>query len=253
MEHETCNTKSKSRAYCFTINNYTDEEIGTLEQEFTLAVDYAMQEEVGKEGVTHLQGFIRYKNPRSFASMKKLCPRAHWEKTRSCKASKLYCSKEDTRNGKQWIKPKELACKDPLEGLDMYDFQTEIIERVKEEPNDRTIMWYWEKNGNVGKTTLAKHICLHYNAIYLSGKASDMKYAIAQMKEKPKIVIMDLTRSVEDYVSYEGIESIKNGIFFSGKYEGGMVMYDPPHVLILSNFPPDQSKLSIDRWDVTEL
>lgn len=253
LEHGTCNTNNKSRSYAFTLNNYTKDEIGTLEQEFLEAAEYGMQEETGKDGTPHLQGFIRYKNPVSFNHVKKLLKRAHWEKAKSIKACRAYCSKEDTRTGRQWAPPKKLVCKDPLDGRVLHDWQADVLRVISAEADDRTILWYWEAKGNIGKTTLAKHICLHYDAIYVSGKAADMKYAIANMKIKPKIVIIDLTRSNEEYVSYEGIESIKNGIFFSGKYEGGMVMFDPPHVLCLANYPPQSHKLSADRWYIKEI
>ena len=29
-----------------------------------------------------------------------------------------------------------------------------------------------------------------------------------------------------------------------------MRIYATPHVIIFANFPPDQSKLSYDRWDI---
>lgn len=91
------------------------------------------------------------------------------------------------------------------------------------------------------------------NAIYVQGKASDIKAAIVAMAVKPTIVIFGLPRSMEDYVSYEAIESVKDGIFFSGKYESGMCLFKPPHILIFANFMPDESKLSSDRWRITRL
>ena len=38
--------------------------------------------------------------------------------------------------------------------------------------------------------------------------------------------------------------------FYSPKYEGGMIDGPPPHVLVMSNDPPDLDKLSKDRWNV---
>jgi len=39
----------------------------------------------------------------------------------------------------------------------------------------------------------------------------------------------------------------------SGKYEGSIVDRNPPHLVIFANFPPDQSKLSRDRWFVYKI
>lgn len=49
------------------------------------------------------------------------------------------------------------------------------------------------------------------------------------------------------------IEQIKNGIYFSGKYESQMKYDKPPHVVVFSNTMPDQSKLSADRWNIVFL
>lgn len=66
-------------------------------------------------------------------------------------------------------------------------------------------------------------------------------------------IIIDLSRSMEDHVPYEAIEDIKNGIFFSGKYESKMIVRNNPIVIIFANFEPDTSKLSKDRWVITKI
>lgn len=88
----------KSRNWCFTLNNYTVEELTQITQRFRNE-KYLFQEEVGEQKTPHLQGVIGFKNARSFNSVKKLIPRAHIEVCRSFAASVLYCSKEDTRVG----------------------------------------------------------------------------------------------------------------------------------------------------------
>ena len=120
-------------------------------------------------------------------------------------------------------------------------------------PNDRSIVWITECEGGSGKTSFCKHIVLNNSsALYLSGSAKYMKYAIMKsIDEKgivPKILLLDIPRSLEDYVSYQGIEEIKNGMFFNTHYEAKMVVYDCPHVVVFANFDPDFSKLSSDRW-----
>ena len=82
-----------------------------------------------------------------------------------------------------------------------------------------------------------------------NGKNADIRYAYIY----EPIVIFDFSRSVEERVNYEIIESIKNDIFFSSKYESGMKLFNVPHVIIFANFYPDQNKLSLDRWDIREV
>lgn len=88
--------KSRNRSYCFTLNNYTDDDVKNIQK---LDCKYCFQEETGESGTKHLQGVLYFKNPRTFSSIKKMLPRAHIEKTIDFSASVRYCSKEDTRTG----------------------------------------------------------------------------------------------------------------------------------------------------------
>lgn len=253
----TCNTKNgRSRMWCFTINNWNEESIKMLEIEKEKAIDWAWQSEIGEEnGTPHIQGCIKYKNARTFNSMKKTFDGAHIEQCKDWFKSKNYCSKKDTRDG--LIIEGKYKIKDPLNGKELYEWQKDIIKIINSEPDDRTIHWYYDKIGCNGKTTLAKHLCMNNkDCIYLTGKAADMKYGIFNMIEQNrtvKTVILDLTRSIENYVSYQGIEEIKNGIFFNTKYESKMCIFDNPHVIIFANFRPIEEKLSIDRWNIVEI
>lgn len=84
---------SKSRAYCFTLNNYTEAEylsVSSLECKYLV-----VGKEKGDSGTPHLQGYLYYDNPRSFNSVKKSIPRAHLEisKGTPLQASE-YCKKD---------------------------------------------------------------------------------------------------------------------------------------------------------------
>jgi len=133
----------------------------------------------------------------------------------------------------------------------------EILKLISEEPDDRTIHWYWEPEGKVGKTALAKHIVMNKRGLYVSGRCNDVKCAIKAYLEKHNdeidIVLWDIPRELEEYISFDAIESVKNGIFFCGKYESDQVWFDPPHVIIFANFEPRLSALSKDRWHVVKI
>ena len=68
-----------------------------------------------------------------------------------------------------------------------------------------------------------------------------------------KIVCFDLPRNNGNNISYDALESIKNGIIINMKYETGQKLCDSPHILVFANMPPDVDKLSLDRWVVKEL
>lgn len=89
--------KTRSRNWVFTLNNYTPDDIKI----FSSIKDckFTFQEEIGEQGTPHLQGLLVFKNAKTFAKMKKIHIKAHWEVCKNVRASQLYCSKNDTRSG----------------------------------------------------------------------------------------------------------------------------------------------------------
>lgn len=145
------------------------------------------------------------------------------------------------------------------ENLKLKPFQQQIIEIVNKGPDRRTIYYIWEATGNVGKTTMAEYLHIYYGAIITGGSPSDMKYAVIRWKEitkhYPPIIIVDVARNDRiERTSYKALETIKNGLFFSGKYESGMThSVAKPIVLIFANVPPDISQFSSDRWKIFKI
>lgn len=216
---------------------------------------YAFQEEeCPKTGKIHLQGILclhKKERDTSFGLPKDI----HWEKVRDENRATRYCLKDYTRVGRQWSKGIRKPVQDPMEGLELYPWQKDILEIIQGPVHPRKIYWYWDPTGNAGKTSFAKHLCLKHNAIFLSGKGTDIFFAIAaalETKEIP-IVIFGFPRALEEYVAYGALESVKDGMFFSGKYESAQCLFNPPHIIVLCNFAPDQSKLSADRWEVVNI
>lgn len=172
----------------------------------------------------------------------------------------LYCLKDETRapEGVRWSQglPRTL---DTVGIEELRPWQRRIYDSVLLPcPRDhRKIRWYWETTGGTGKTFLTKCLVDQRSALVVSGKASDVLAAIALMlkekREAPEVIVWDIPRSVADYVSYQSIEKLKDGCFFSGKYESGMVRINTPHILCFANQLPDLEKLSADRWVVKEL
>lgn len=93
---------SKSRGWCFTINNPTEwDEVDCEKLEDSGAIYYVYGKEKGECGTPHLQGFVRYKNPISFNRIRQLLPRAHVEAQKgSCVDASTYCKKDG--DYKEW-------------------------------------------------------------------------------------------------------------------------------------------------------
>ena len=243
-------SSTRARMWFLTLNNYTEDDLSQMSHKFSDCLDYVYQCEKGESGTPHIQGCFRWKNQQRASALRKRLPRGWWRPTRNWDASVVYCTKEETRTMGPWRKG-EIRRGNLLGKL--YLWQAILQKSLSLKPNDRSIVWITDREGNTGKTSFCKHIVLNNDAaLYLSGSAKYMKYAIMKSIDDrgvvPKILLLDIPRSLEEYVSYQGIEEIKNGMFFNTHYEAKMVCYDSPHVVVFANFEPDTSKLSSDRW-----
>lgn len=260
-EGNTKTPPARYRAWSITWNNYSEDELRWMTQFAQHSCnEYSINQEVAPTTKTpHLQIAVYLKNARTWEAMKKTFPTQHLEKAHSWNSLKKYCGKSDTRAEGTVAITNVCAVKDPLAGLVLRPFQKTVMDILAGPPDDRSIHWFWEPVGCTGKTALVKSICVNNSdAIFVNGKAADMKCAIAKMieeKKAPKIVLLGLPRTCQDYTGslYQGLEEIKDGIFFSGKYESSMVLYDSPHVMVFANWPPDESRLSADRWKIVEI
>jgi hypothetical protein len=98
-----------AKNWCFTINNYTEPDIACLDEIDANYIIYG--KETGEaEETPHLQGYVQLKKKMRLTGLKKLIPRAHWEKAKGDATSNVkYCSKEGdvTTKGEIVIKGKK--------------------------------------------------------------------------------------------------------------------------------------------------
>lgn len=214
---------------------------------------------MGENGTPHLQGFLHYPAQVALTTIKAWNPRLHLEATRSVTQSVAYCSDTAKRHGRIWTLGYAVRADRPafvLAAEGLYTWQRNLAADLALPADDRHIIWYQDPIGGSGKTAMARYILATFGAkvLYLSGgKANDILYQVVKRKEDPTIVLFNLTRTQEGKTSYQAIESIKDGLVASGKYEGGFRMFPSPHVIVFANWPPDYNALSRDRWIVREL
>lgn len=255
---------SPAKRWCFTLNNYNLDEIKDIE--LTCSSDgYFMKEEISKSGTPHLQGVVIFEK-KCRPKNKFISKRIHWEKMRGTPVQALlYCMKEDTRKpfGKSWFAnvlkyfgdKQALLCQ---EFRKLRPWQNEVLEILASTPHMRDIWYIYEKLGGAGKSLLQKYILSHYNAIIVAGNRSDMKNAIIQYynlkKKYAEIILLNVPKSSKN-LSWSAIEEIKDGVLYSGKYEGGMAIFPRPHVFIFSNHPPpiQDGVISADKFKVRRL
>jgi len=88
---------SKARSYCFTINNYTSDDLSQLEAlPANVDIKYLIYgKEIGELGTPHIQGYVSFASPISSKSFCKKLIRAHVEIAKgTAEQNKIYCSKE---------------------------------------------------------------------------------------------------------------------------------------------------------------
>jgi len=209
-------------------------------------------------GTKHLQGMIWCKNKHRDTEFK-LLKGAHFEPLKDYDNVANYCNKDESHDGlfrSSWGFTE--IYKELIPENVMYDWEKDIIELLNSEPDKRSLHWFWEPDGCKGKTTFQKYLFTHYEeCVVLSGKGADMKNGIVEYlntnKKLPKIVLVNIPKSSLGFVSYTGLEEIKDMFFFSGKYEGGMVCGACPHMLIFANEEPNYKKMSLDRFIVKQI
>lgn len=253
------NTKpqiSPAVKWCFTLNNYSNDDIKEINLICSKSSKYYIFGlEVGEKGTPHLQGYIEFKKkcrPFNVFDNKNF----HWEKAKGNRESNYaYCSK----SGHFWINGIE---QEELELITTLRPWQKIVYEFVKQKRSRIIHWVYETTGNVGKTELLRYIVAnHKDCLVLCGKANDMKNGVLQFHKThgfyPKTVVFNLPRSFNtDHLSLSGIEEIKDGLFYCGKYEGGTVVMNKPNMIIMSNTPFDDvvtDDISPNRWNVVNI
>lgn len=137
-----------------------------------------------------------------------------------------------------------------VETFPLYKWQQDLNEYLKLPPVDREILFYVDESGNSGKSWFCKYYrSLHDHVqIIKPGKFADMAYQLFPIL---RVLFLDCPRSKQgDFIQYDFLEALKDGLVPSGKYESRMKEYGPVHVVVMMNEYPDQSKLSIDRYNI---
>lgn len=233
---------------CMSQDSYSPEELWHILKEF--CKEFFFQLEKGDGGYLHYQGIISLKNKEYFATVKNLFGRqdVHIEPCHDKKKLENYCQKTDTRVAGPWSIQSTF-----IKTISSFrQWQGDLLNTLTEtEPDDRKILWYSDPIGGQGKTAIAKYLAVHLNAIVLTnGRTQDLAYTI---KDNTKIVVLNFTRSNENRINYGAIESIKDGLLFSGKYESCTKVFNSPHVVVFANHEPDYDQMSLDRWEVVHL
>lgn len=150
------------------------------------------------------------------------------------------------------------------EDIPKQDWQLQLMERTKDKAvgkDRRKIIWVYDKQGGSGKTQFARYkLMTEPDKWFMSKDMGTSRDASTIIMNAISCgwngfgCIIDLPRSAEQHARiYSYLESIKDGVVTSQKYNGTTKAFSIPHTIVFANWPPKLFALSRDRWEIYEL
>lgn len=128
----------RSRRWCFTLNNYTEEDLDKISSLDCEYLTYGF-ETAPSTGTRHLQGYVVFKNLRRFTTLHKFNEKIHWEKAISSHENCInYCHKDDPQPYEKGERP---VTKDDKLNLKR-ELENDLINGPKKLATKRTIYGY---------------------------------------------------------------------------------------------------------------
>lgn len=254
---------SRSRAYCFTINNYTDVDTDNIMELANHAEYIVVGREVGAEGTRHYQGYVYFKEAKLFSSVKKKLPRAHIEVTKgTVEDNRRYCTKDNDILIEQGNPPRqgsrtdiERVREDLKEGANMRCVvdkarsmqsikMAEVWLKYYEEPRTwkPEVRWYHGKTG-AGKSKSAREWL-----------GDDIYTALDSIKwwegyDKHENVLIDDFR--KDFCKFHQLLKLLDRYEYKVETKGGSRQFLAKRIAITAPYPPD--RIYDTREDVQQL
>lgn len=245
--------ENKVQKVCFTLNNYTQAEYDQILEYRNLCKFIVVGKETGENGTPHLQGYFNLIKRTRFSALKKLMPRAHFEKAMGTDTQNLtYCTKQD-KEAFVWGEPQNQGKRNDLtkattmvmEKKTLSEVATECPEiftkfhrglreltQITRKPRDvndpPTVIWLYGKTGT-GKTRFAydqmphDQIYMKDNTIWWNGY------------EYQQCILIDDFNGRWDF---QDLLKLLDRYPYQGQYKGGYVHIDSPIIIITCEFPP---------------
>lgn len=235
------------RNFCFTINNYTEEEIEQIEKgTWWKYITYG--KETGENNTPHLQGYCELQKRTRFNTIKQYLPRAHIEGRRGTQEQAIvYCHKDgefkelgekgEQGRRKDLDKTREMALDEGMRAVTaICNFQQiKVAEKFltyNEEPREwkPKVYWIWGESGT-GKSKMAREICTEDTYTKNNGTKWWDGY------DAHENVIIDDFR--ESWWELTYMLALLDRYEFQVEIKGGLRQFKPKQIIITSCYSPD--------------
>lgn len=147
-----------------------------------------------------------------------------------------------------------LSLHQQLETRPLRGWQLELESELTMEADDRTVMFYVDREGGKGKSFFIRWMYTTYpDKVQMLGvgKRDDLAFVIDKSKS---IFLLNVPRGGLEFLQYTILEQLKDRTVYSPKYQGEMkVLQSKCHVAVFCNEHPDMEKMSQDRYKIVEL
>lgn len=260
---------SKGRSFCFTVNNYTEEQVEFLKSIECKYICFGF-EIAPKTGTPHLQGYVSFNNPRSFKSVSKLLPWHISIAKGSGAQNKAYCTKEGefyergdipkdpkdqgTVEKERWDNARSAAVEGRMDDIvdsDIYIRCYGSLKRIRDDhaikaknlegdSSLRTGLWIWGPAG-CGKTRKAHD---EYDNLYIK----DWTKWWDHYQGEENVLIDDMSpRHAEIFGDILKIWTDRYA--FKAQNKGGYMHIRPKLIIITSQYPMERVFLEKETYD----
>lgn len=140
-----------------------------------------------------------------------------------------------------------------LEFGQLNEWQSTLKGRLDGAADDRSIDFVVDPEGGKGKTWFCRWMLTNSDAVQVLGVGR--KEDIAHMLDTTKsIFLFNVARAQMEYLSYPLLESLKDRMVLSGKYNSRLKTWSQNvHVVVLGNEEPDMDKMTPDRYNIIDI
>lgn len=260
-------TSTKSRYFCFTLNNYTEADVASLKVIECKYVVFGF--EVGGQGTPHLQGYIGFTNPRSFDAVRKLykwhievaqgsatqnfnyCTKDHEVYERGTRPSDSEAAGENEKN--RWINAKRSAVEGKLDDIppDMLIRHYNTFKKIRadyqpplEPLEEASVYGLWLQGPpRTGKSHFAR---TNFEPLYLK----DTNKWWDGYKDEPYVLIDELEPQHAFMSSW--IKKWVDRWPFSAETKGSKALIRPKLIIVTSNYSIAEVFAGVPSWAAIE-